>query len=231
MNYREMETIGVKGRWKWFSVAIGHMTAVLVFMWPIQVSHAAPESVRAADLAAKAAVCGGCHGADGNSVVPNFPKLAGQQEDYLQKQLADFKNGSRGDAMMVGMVAGLSAEDVDAVAKWFAAQKLSVPEIPPAKSSLGERLYQRGEVTRGIPPCAACHGVTGGGYPGFMPGGVPAVAGQHAAYTAKQLKAFRAGDRANDKNGMMRQVSTKLSDQEIDALAAYLTTLTPDVGP
>lgn len=176
---------------------------------------------------AKAAVCGGCHGMDGNSVVPNFPKLAGQQSEYLAKQLVDFKSGARTDAMMAGMVAGLSEEDIKAVTAWFAAQPVVTPMLRPPHSSLGEELFQRGNAARGIAPCAACHGTHGMGYPGFMPGGVPAVAGQHPAYSSKQLRAFRAGSRSNDRNGMMRQVTSKLSDEEIDAVAAYLAELTP----
>lgn len=225
MHSRQKETIGDERRVSWKCVpAILALAGILLSRaYPTM----AAENQPTPDASAKAAVCGGCHGATGNSVVPNFPKLAGQQSEYLKKQLLDFKSGARTDAMMVGMVAGLSADDVSAVSGWFASQPLTAPPVDPPRNAKGETIYQRGDISRGIPPCAACHGTLGLGYPGFIPGGVPAVAGQHAAYTAKQLKAFRTGDRSNDKNGMMRQVATKLSDEEIDAVAAYLTGLEP----
>lgn len=188
---------------------------------------AAGDPPRAADPGARAAVCGGCHGADGNSVVPNFPKLAGQQKQYLTKQLVDFKSGARKDAMMAGMVAGLSEADIVALTDWYASRPLNLGLLEPAPSPAGELLYTKGNPSRGIAPCGACHGMSGLGYPGFMPGGVPAVAGQHAAYTSKQLRAFRAGGRGNDKNGMMRQVASKLSEEDIDAVAAYIAGMRP----
>ncbi len=187
----------------------------------------AAETPKPADPSTKAAVCGGCHGAEGNSAIPNFPKLAGQQQQYLAKQLVDFKSGARDDAMMKGMVAGLSEEDITTLTTWYASRKQIVPVFQPPPSPLGEVLYQRGNVARGIAPCAACHGTQGLGYPAFMPGGVPAVAGQHAAYTTKQLRAFRSGGRANDRNAMMRQVAGRLSEEDIDAVAAYISGLRP----
>lgn len=186
----------------------------------------AAEAAPGAD-AAKAAVCGGCHGIDGNSMVPNFPKLAGQQREYLEKQLADFKNGSRADAMMAGMVAGLSEADIKAVTAYYASKPLVFPLIEQPKNKQGEEIFQKGVAARGIAPCAACHGTLGRGYPAFMPGGVPSIAGQHVAYTIKQMRSFRAGERANDRSGMMRQVSSKLSDEDIDAVAAYVGGLKP----
>ncbi|MFZ5476201.1 MAG: c-type cytochrome [Myxococcota bacterium] len=188
---------------------------------------ATPPSDDAAEGAAKAAVCGGCHGVDGNSVVPNFPKLAGQQREYLVKQLVDFKSGARVDAMMAGMVAGLSEDDIRAITAYYSKQPLVYGMLDPARSALGEEIFQRGIAARGIAPCAACHGTGGLGYPDFLPGGVPAVAGQHPAYTGKQLRSFRAGERANDRSGMMRQVAGKLADEDIDAVAAYISGLKP----
>lgn len=190
-------------------------------------ARAAADPARPVDPGARAAVCGGCHGADGNSVVPNFPKLAGQQKQYLTKQLVDFKSGARTDAMMAGMVAGLSEADIVALTDWYSTRPLNLPLLEPARSPAGEVLYQKGNAARGIAPCAACHGTGALGYPGFMPGGVPALAGQHAAYTSKQLRAFRAGGRGNDKNGMMRQVAGKLSEEDIDAVAAYIAGMRP----
>lgn len=198
----------------WMVVASGFMAG----------AHADTKPV---DPATKAAVCGGCHGAEGNSAVPNFPKLAGQQQQYLAKQLVDFKSGARTDAMMAGMVAGLSESDITTLTTYYAERVRVVPMLQPGHSAIGEALYQRGNTALGIAPCAACHGTQGHGYPGFMPGGVPAVAGQHAAYTSKQLRAFRAGGRANDRNSMMRHVATRLSEEDIDAVALYISGLRP----
>lgn len=175
---------------------------------------------------AKAAACGGCHGMDGNSFVPNFPKLAGQQQDYLIKQLQDFKNGARTDAMMTGMAAGLGDEDVKAVALYYSKQKAGLGGAQMTASfKRGADIYLYGDVDRGIAACSACHGTTGKGYPGFLPGGVPALAGQHPAYTVKQLQSFRAGERSNDKGGMMRHISGKLTDDDMKALSEYILAL------
>lgn len=193
-------------------------------------SRARAEEAKAADpmvaAAAKAAACGGCHGMDGNSFVPNFPKLAAQQQDYLVKELQDFKNGARTDAMMSGMAAGLGDEDIKAVSMYFARQK-SVPGQAQMNASFrrGAELYLNGDVDRGIAACAGCHGTQGKGYAGFMPGGVPALAGQHSAYTTKQLQSFRAGERNNDKGGMMRHIAGKLSDDDIKAVSDYIAAI------
>ncbi len=169
---------------------------------------------------AKAATCAACHGADGNALVAMYPSIAGQSEAYLVKQLRDFKSGSRNDAVMAGMVAGLSDEDVKNVAAYFASQTLKPAAA--TTSAIGQKLYLSGDAKRGITACIACHGVNGGG---MDKAGFPAIAGQNATYLQSQLTKFRAGDRNNDTNSMMQNIAIKLSDDDIEALANYMAAL------
>lgn len=174
---------------------------------------------------AKAAACAGCHGADGNSANAAFPSLAGQHADYIAKQLREYKNGTRANAMMAGMVASLTPEDMANLGAFYAAQtKTPLPAGGQDAEllALGARLYQAGKPDAGVASCAACHGAKGFGNPGA---GYPALRAQHATYTELTLKGFRDGGRANDANAVMRQVVAKLSDEEIRALAAYTATL------
>ncbi|MDD3352731.1 c-type cytochrome [Zoogloea sp.] len=168
-------------------------------------------------------ICGACHGADGNSQIPANPKLAGQHAEYLYKQLRNFKgeNGQpaeRNNGIMAGMVAGLSDADMKGLAAHFSSQTLK-PEVAKNKDSitLGQKLWRAGDVSRGIPACAACHGPAGAG----LPAQYPRLAGQFAEYTETQLKSFRAGERANDPNKMMRTIALKMTDPEIKAVADY----------
>ncbi|HXZ51803.1 MAG TPA: c-type cytochrome [Burkholderiales bacterium] len=172
-------------------------------------------------------VCAACHGPDGNSVAPANPKLAGQFPEYLYKQLTNFKpqDGKkplRENAIMNGMVANLSDADMHAVAAYFAGQTLR-PDWAHDKdlAGLGQPLYRGGNLQSGVPACAGCHGPTGAGNPVQY----PRIAGQYAEYVEAQLKAFRAGIRANDANGMMRGVAARLSDEEIKGLAQYVSGL------
>ncbi|WP_374265082.1 cytochrome c [Zoogloea sp.] len=168
-------------------------------------------------------VCGACHGADGNSQIPTNPKLAGQHAEYLNKQLNNFKSdggkpAERANAIMGGMVAALSPEDMKGLATYFASQQLK-PESAKNKATidLGQRLWRAGDLKRGIPACAACHGPAGAG----LPAQYPRLAGQFADYTEAQLRAFRAGERANDPAKMMRTIALKMTDPEIKAVADY----------
>ena len=170
-----------------------------------------------------AKTCAACHGADGNSPIAINPKLAGQHPEYLAKQLAEFKaNSARKNPVMLGMSSTLSAEDVSNVTAYFAAQK---PKEGAAKNAdaaaLGRKIYRGGDVARGLAACASCHGATGAG----LPSQYPRLAGQYAEYTEAQLRAFRAGERANDAGRMMRTVAGKLSDTEIKAVADYVAGL------
>jgi cytochrome c553 len=167
-------------------------------------------------------ICAACHGADGNSPLPMNPSLAGQHPEYLFKQLNEFKSGSRNNAVMMGMVAGVSAEDMRNLAAYYAAQKPS--ETAANDKDLvaqGRKLFRGGNVATGVTACAGCHSPNGAG----IPSQYPRLAGQHPEYVIAQLKAFRAGDRANDSNNMMRAVAGRLTDKEIAAVAEYLSAL------
>ena len=173
-------------------------------------------------------VCAACHAADGNSVMPSNPRLAGQHPEYLLKQLMNFKpaNGKpaeRNNVVMGGMASTLSsADEMRDVAAYFATQK---PKPDAAKSkdlvTIGEKLYRGGNAATGVPACASCHGPTGAG----IPAQYPRIAGQFAEYAEAQLKAFRNGERANDPQKMMRTVAARMSDLEIRAVSDYVAGL------
>jgi len=171
---------------------------------------------------AKTMVCAGCHAADGNSVIPVNPKLAGQGEKYLVKQLLDFKSGARENATMAPMANMLSDEDVNNVAAYYASQTVQHNAVAEEYIELGQSLYRGGDSDRDIPACIACHGASG---KGMESASFPAVGGQTAAYTKSQLEAFRSGARNNDANNIMRDVTAKMSDAQIEALAHYLVGL------
>ena len=168
---------------------------------------------------AKSATCLACHGADGNSPNPIWPKLAGQHPAYIAKQLADFKAGMRENAMMAPMVAPLSEKDMLNLAAYFGSQTQSVGSAAEDKVALGEKIYRAGNAESGVAACTACHGPTGIGNPAAL---YPRVSGQHAAYVEQTLKDFRTGARANDAQQMMRGVAAKMTDDEIAAVAQYL---------
>lgn len=167
----------------------------------------------------KAAMCAACHGTDGNSPAPNFPKLAGQHADYIAKQLQDFKSGERQDATMNGMSAALGEQDMADLGAFYSGQKVNVGAAAADKAELGETLYRAGNAASGVAACVACHGPTGAGNPMAK---FPSLGGQHADYTVTQLKNFRAGARANDAGSMMRGVAKKMTDAEIEAVAQYI---------
>ncbi len=168
---------------------------------------------------AKAAVCAGCHGPDGNSLAPTFPKIAGQHAAYIEKQLAEYKSGERKNAIMAGIVTALSEQDMADLGAYFASQKAGVGEAAADKVELGQSIYRAGNADRGLAACIACHGPRGSGNPLAK---FPALSGQHASYTVAQLQSFRSGERANDNLSMMRSIAMKLSDEEIEAVAQYL---------
>ncbi len=181
------------------------------------------------------AVCGACHGADGNSVISVNPKLAGQHPEYLLKQMKDFKMAdgktpARVNAVMNGMIAAYDEAQMRDIAAYLAVQKQK-PEEAKNRDTIefGQRIYRAGDASKGLPACIGCHGPTGSG----MPAQFPRIAGQHPDYLEAQLKGFRTGAedasaegaRANDPNKMMRMVAIKMTDREIKAVADYLAGL------
>jgi len=168
----------------------------------------------------KSAMCASCHGADGNSPIAIYPKLAGQSASYIAKQLADFKSGERSDPVMAGMVAALSEEDMNDLGTFFAVQKPTAGQGE--GSDVGQKLYFGGDANKGITACVACHGIKG---KGMAQAGFPAIAGQNADYLKKQIVSFREGSRGNDRNNMMRNIAIKLSDSDIKELVNYMSSL------
>jgi cytochrome c553 len=166
-----------------------------------------------------AATCAACHGMDGNSTDPQYPKIAGVGEAYLAKQLREYKEGTRENAIMAGMVAALSDADIANLAAYFAAQPTSAGVADESLVAHGQALYRGGDLDRGIAACTGCHGPSGRGIPGAA---FPALAGQYQEYVSAQLMAFRAGERHNDPQQMMRNVAMKLSDGDIRAIASYV---------
>ena len=173
-------------------------------------------------------ICAACHGTDGNSPSPANPNLAGLPAEYITGQLAHFKSGIRANAVMLGMSATLTGEDMVALGAYYAKQKPNgLAAKDPELVKLGQALYRGGDAAKGIPACSACHGPNGAG----IPKSYPRLAGQHGDYTYAQLKAFRAGERGADKDGkdlngrIMTAIAAKLSDTQMKALAEYTTGL------
>ncbi len=170
----------------------------------------------------KAAMCAACHMPDGNSVVDQFPKLAGQHEQYIAKQLAEFKSMKRKDDIMFGMAAALTDQDMADIGAFYASKTATVATADDSKVALGKDIYRGGNMSTGVPACMGCHGPTGAGNPTAK---YPTLGGQHVAYTVKQLKAFRDGARDNDPNKMMRSIAVRMTNEEMEAVANYLATL------
>ena len=172
-------------------------------------------------------ICAACHAADGNSAAAANPKLAGQFYDYLHKQLVSFKaqdgkKAARDNAVMAGMVANLSAAEMQNVAAFYASQKLKPAAAKDKElATLGQKVYRGGNTATGVAACAGCHGPSGAG----IPAQYPRISGQFAEYVEAQLKAFRTGARANDPNGMMRGVAARMTDREIQGVAEYVAGL------
>ena len=166
-----------------------------------------------------AASCAACHGADGNSVNPVWPKIAGQHAEYIFKQLKDFKDGVRVNAQMAPMVAALSEEDMADIAAHFSTQKVKRGAANPELIELGEKIYRAGDTESGVAACMACHGPNGAGNPGAQ---YPSLYGQHAEYTKLQLNAFKAGERNNDTNEVMQSVAGPMTSEQIEAVSEYI---------
>ena len=167
----------------------------------------------------KAAVCGGCHGVDGNSMIPSFPKLAGQGELYLTKQLIDIRDGARSVPQMSGILTGRTDQDLADLAAYYSAQKVTIGATDPELLDLGRQIYRAGIAAKGVAACSACHSPTGAGN---AQAAFPALSGQHADYVIAQLKAYRKETRTNGQAMMMQQVAALMSDKEIEAVASYV---------
>lgn len=164
-------------------------------------------------------VCAGCHGADGNSVAPANPKLAGLNYEYIVKQLNNFKAGERKSAVMSGMVASLTADDMRNLAAYFSSQQAKEATAKDQSLALiGQKIYRGGVQGAGVPACASCHGPQGKGIPVQF----PRLAGQHTDYVYDQLNKFRVGERANDGAKMMRTIAAKMTDADMKAVSTYI---------
>jgi cytochrome c553 len=191
----------------------------------------------------KAASCAGCHGEDGNSVMPAFPKLAGQHQNYLLKQLQAFKKGERNSPMMAPLAMGLDDKTMEEIADYYSAQKISpnpVPSLPAddddesaktdeqKKAELdellkqGSDLYRNGNLSREVSACIACHGPYA---EGNKPAAYPALHSQHADYLIKALTDFKTGARSNNRENMMHMIATKMTNEDIKAVAFYISTM------
>lgn len=171
---------------------------------------------------AKSAICAACHGADGNSTVPNWPKLAGQHAGYIARQMTLIKSGDRPVPEMMGFVAGLSDQDIQDLAAWYSSQASNGGIADESLVALGERIYKAGNANSGVPACMGCHGPAGEGNPISL---YPALAGQHSIYSSKMLTGFRAGDHWGEDDGpskVMTGAASELNDEEIAAVADYI---------
>ena len=179
---------------------------------------------------AKAATCVACHGVDGNSAGPTFPKLAGLGHKYLLKQMKDIRDGRRPVALMAGQVDNMTDQDLSDLAAFYDAQPRTGGMADPEKVALGRKVDLAGIAGRQVPACSGCHSPTGNGN---GPAGYPALGGQHADYIASQLKMFRKGyeDPTGRTNGgeakIMRTTAFRMSDMEIEAVASYIAGLQP----
>lgn len=194
----------------------------------LSVATAAESAVLVPDINAgrqKSEPCVVCHGPDGNSVVPAWPKIAGQPERYLVEQLKEYRKGEKGtrfNAVMYGLVGTLTDQDIVDLAGYFASQQRTPGVTDEKWMSLGEKIYRGGNPKTGVPACQGCHDPAGRGNP---PAGFPPLSGQQSAYAVDQLKAFKNGARLNDPNEIMRDISQRMTDEEIEAVGNYVSGL------
>ena len=169
----------------------------------------------------KSVTCGACHGADGNSVNPMWPSIAGQHAPYIYEQLLAFKNGTRKDVLMSGQAMILSDEDMRHLAVYFESQASAAKAVAdPSTVDKGQRLYRGGDRDSSVSACMACHGPTGRGNPAAA---YPSIRGQYAAYTAKQLRDYASDTRESDgPTKVMRDIARRLSEEDILAVSSYI---------
>lgn len=190
-----------------------------------EVAAPAPEVAAApaapAPLEERLLLCGGCHNPDGNSVIPENPKLAGLNVKYLARQLEDFKSGDRASPVMSTIIPMVHESEFKALAKYFSEQK----RLPGTSDKVdlvekGKQIYEEGVMATAAPACGGCHGADGAGNDKF-----PRLNGQNPAYVVQQLQNFKTGVRTNDPKAVMRAVAKRLNDEEINAVAEYIVTL------
>lgn len=197
-----------------------YATAIMLFA----INNSAQAVGDAAAGKEKSALCQGCHGEDGMSAAPNFPRLAGQYAGYIRKQIVDFQKEHRKDDTMSGMAATVTEkQDLEDIAAYFASQK-SMHGEKAGEANLGKNIYLNGNSVTGLYGCVNCHGEEG---KGKSPNNsvFPVIGGQHKDYLVKQLNDFRSGTRSNDPAGMMGDIAKKMTNDEIDAVADYLSGL------
>lgn len=190
------------------------------------IAFAAEEPALSVDQAVdKKTVCIACHNVDGNSTTPIWPKISGQPIKYFVEQMREFQKGQEGkrfDPSMFGMVQNLTEEDFTEMAEYYAAQTTTIGEVPEQWVSLGEKIYRGGIASSGVAACSACHSPHG---LGNDPAGFPRLSGQHPDYVMAQLKKFQSGERTNDPNGMMQDIAKRLTEEQIEAIAHYVSGL------
>lgn len=171
----------------------------------------------------KSTVCAACHGPAGISTNPIWPNLAGQHASYLVKQLKDFKQkNARDNPVMTPLVANLSDQDIEDLAAYYSRQPLAQGSTPEKYLKRGEQLYRGGDFSKHIAACIACHGPKG---TGNAQAGFPVLSGQHAQYTVLELQAFKDKKRSNDLNSIMRDLSARMSPEDMEAVANYISGL------
>jgi cytochrome c553 len=201
-----------------FKPALRTVFCAALGAWAVALPALASEHKRAEEIVA--GKCFICHGAEGESSSPVFPRLAGQHAAYTARQLADYKSGKRKSSAMQPMVDDLSAADFEALGRFFESRTVHFhPVDDPELSFMGRFIYLRGNPYSGVPACASCHGAGGQGT-----ATLPRLAGQHAQYTERQLKAFNQRERTND-NAVMHAVASKLTELELKAVSSYLSGL------
>jgi len=213
------------------------ITVTLLASTVFAASASAPAEVKKGNVAAgeaQAAICAGCHGADGNSPAPSFPKIAGLGEKYLTEQLKLIQTNDRAIVEMTGLLDGKSEQDLKDLAAFFNSKTMQLSGAQPLEVKvnagikvdglkLGARVFRAGNLETGVPACTGCHSPKG---LGNDPAGYPRLSGQYSEYIAKQLRAYRAGDRTAGANSqIMRQVAEQMSDAEIDSVANYISGL------
>ena len=174
---------------------------------------------------AKSEACIACHGNDGNSITPIWPKIAGLSESYALKQLLDFQkgeNGPRYDPTMYGIVQGLTPQDLADLSAYYSTQTMTIGEAQANKVALGQAIYRGGNLATGVPACSACHSPTGSGNSLAM---FPRLGGQNSEYIIAQMNKFKNNTRSNDPNNIMRDIAAAMTEEEIQAVASYVAGL------